>query len=58
VAISTATTPARPATSERITALASRVRRLSPDRRHPERFHEEKSEVVAELRRIARALAS
>jgi hypothetical protein len=35
-------------------ALAERVRRLSPDRRDPERFHIEKDELAAELRRMAR----
>ena len=35
-------------------ALALTVRRLSPDRRDPERFHAEKSEVAAALRRLAR----
>lgn len=34
--------------------LALRVARLGPDRRNPERFHEDKSEIVAELRRLAR----
>lgn len=34
--------------------LAERVVRLSPSHRDPERFHEEKSEVAAELRRLAR----
>lgn len=36
--------------------LAERVRRLLPDRHHPEQFHEEKSEVVFELRRLAKGL--
>lgn len=36
-------------------ALAERVRRLSPSRRDPEQFHIEKSELAAELRRLARA---
>lgn len=44
--------------AEKIICLASRVRRLTPDRRDPERFHEEKSELADELRRLARALAS
>jgi hypothetical protein len=34
--------------------MAERVRRLSPSHRDPERFHEEKSELAAELRRLAR----
>lgn len=39
-------------------ALADRIRRLAPDRRDPERFHMEKSEIAAELRRLARELAA
>lgn len=35
-------------------SLASKVERLSPHHRQPERFHEDKSEIVAELRRLAR----
>ncbi|WP_286705483.1 hypothetical protein [Acidiphilium sp. 37-64-53] len=34
--------------------LAARVARLSPDRRDPEKYHCEKSEIAAELRRLAR----
>ena len=37
-------------------ALACAVGRLSPDRRDPERFHMDKSELVAQLRRLARTL--
>jgi hypothetical protein len=38
----------------RIFDLAEAVRRLSPpDRRDPERFHIEKSDLAAELRRVA-----
>jgi hypothetical protein len=44
--------PSNPGTLE---DLAERVRRLSPDRRDPEQFHIEKSELAAELRRLARA---
>lgn len=33
--------------------MANRVRRLSPDRRDPERFHIEKDELAADLRRLA-----
>jgi len=33
--------------------LAHRVRHLVPSSRHPERFHEDKSEIVAELSRLA-----
>ena len=36
--------------------LADRVRRLCPDRRDPERFHIEKSEIEHELRELARVL--
>lgn len=38
--------------------LAERVRRLSPSHRDPERFHEDKSEIERELRRLARRVAS
>ena len=38
--------------------LAHAVARLSPSHRDPHRFHEDKSEIVAELRRMARALGS
>ena len=37
----------------RITDIADRLARLAPDHRDPHRFHEEKSELVAELRRLA-----
>lgn len=33
--------------------IARRVERLTPSPRHPERFHEDKSEIVAELHRLA-----
>lgn len=38
----------------RLDKLARRVERLSPHHRWPERFHEDKSDIVAELRQIAR----
>ncbi len=38
-------------------ALASAVGRLSPSHRDPEAFHIGKSEIVAELRRLARNIA-
>lgn len=38
--------------------LADRVRRLSPHHRDPERFHEDKSEIERELRRLARRVAN
>ncbi|MBB2163840.1 hypothetical protein HLH26_04685 [Gluconacetobacter sp. 1b LMG 1731] len=34
--------------------LARAVQRLIPDRRDPEKFHADKSEIVAMLRRMAR----
>jgi hypothetical protein len=37
---------------ESISDLASRVERLGPDRRNPERFHEEKSEIASGLRQL------
>lgn len=42
-------------TTDTLNVLAQRVAWLSPDRRDPHRFHEEKSEIVNELRRLARA---
>lgn len=33
--------------------LADRVERLTPHPRRPERFHEDKSEIVAELHHLA-----
>lgn len=36
--------------------LANRVRRLVPSHRDPEAFHEAKSEIEADLRRLARVL--
>jgi len=33
--------------------IADRIERLAPSHRDPFRFHEEKSELVAELRRLA-----
>lgn len=38
--------------------LASAVGRLSPSHRDPERFHLDRSEIVAELRRLARTLGA
>ncbi|MDG4670890.1 hypothetical protein P9A16_07130 [Shinella sp. 838] len=34
-------------------ALADRLERLAPSHRDPHRYFEEKSEIVAELRRLA-----
>ena len=42
--------------SENLDDLALRVSRLGPDHRKPERFHEEKSEIVYELRELQRVL--
>ncbi len=49
-------THAHPGPPAMLEALADRVSRLSPSHRDPHRFHEDKSEVVAELRRLARLL--
>ncbi|WP_312608717.1 hypothetical protein [Agrobacterium pusense] len=37
----------------RINAIANRLERLAPSHRDPFRFHEDKSELVHELRRLA-----
>jgi hypothetical protein len=34
--------------------IAFRVERLAPHHRNPERFHEDKADIVAELERLAR----
>ena len=34
-------------------SLAPRLRRLAPSPRNPDAFHEEKSEIVHELRKLA-----
>ncbi|HQT86803.1 hypothetical protein [Acidiphilium rubrum] len=39
---------------ETLAELAARVQRLAPDRRDPERYYCEKSEIAAALRRLAR----
>lgn len=39
-----------------LAVLASRVARLSPDRRDPERFHMDKDDIAKQLRRLARSL--
>ena len=44
----------RPRIAEMLNAIAQRLRNLSPDHRDPEKFHIQKSELVAELRRLAR----
>ena len=45
--------PSPPPLAEVLRSLAGRLSRLGPDRRDPERFHAEKSALVAELRRLA-----
>lgn len=40
-------------TATALHALADRLERLAPSHRDPFRFHEEKSELVSELRRLA-----
>lgn len=45
-----------PSLPDRLRDLAHEVQRLSPSHRDPERFHEDKSEIVAELRRLARGV--
>lgn len=55
-------TPARslpsrtPTPADQLERLALAVRCLAPSHRDPERFHVDRSEVVAELRRLARTL--
>jgi hypothetical protein len=39
---------------ERLEALAARLSRLSPDAWRPDRYVEEKSDIVSALRRLAR----
>lgn len=41
-----------------LAALADKVRRLSPSHRNPERFHEDKSEIERDLRRLARRVGN
>ena len=38
---------------EALNDLAGRLRRLTPNWQNPERFHEAKSELIADLRRLA-----
>jgi hypothetical protein len=38
--------------------IADKVRRLSPSHRNPERFHEDKSEIERDLRRLARRVGN
>lgn len=41
-------------TAEQLNTIADRLLRLSPSHRDPHQFHETKSELVDELRRLAR----
>ena len=43
--------------AEALETIASRLRYLAPDHRDPHRFHEQKSQLVAELQRLARRAA-
>ena len=43
--------------SEQIAELVCRIRKLCPDHRDPHRFHEEKSEIVHELSKLARKVS-
>lgn len=40
-------------TAARLHEIADRLARLAPCHRDPHRYHEEKSELVAELRKLA-----
>lgn len=42
--------------AERLFEIARRVERNLPSHRNPEAFHAEKSEIVHDLRRLARSL--
>jgi hypothetical protein len=46
-----------PAIAERLAALEAIAVRLGPDRRDPEKFHEDKSELVRGIGAVRRALA-
>lgn len=43
----------KPPLAERLAELAARVVQNEPDRRDPERFHCEKSDIAHQLRKIA-----
>lgn len=49
-------TPSARKLAERLFELAQRVDRNLPSRHNPEAFHAEKSEIVHDLRRIARSI--
>lgn len=52
------TQPYYPTNQTALDDLANAVQRLTIDRRDPEKFHRDKSEIVAALRRMARKAAS
>ena len=45
-----------PTASDLLHDLARRVQQLSPDRRDPEHFHLEKSDVAHQMRKLARRI--
>lgn len=49
-------TTLHPSTPQLLEDLAGRLGRLAPSHRDPEHFHLERSELVHELRRLARRL--
>ncbi len=53
-----AATPGYTATNSEVEALldlVDKINRLAPSHRNPHEFHEQKSEIAAELRRLAKA---
>ena len=44
--------------AERLTELARQINRLAPDWQRPEQFFETRSEIAAEIRRVARTIES
>ncbi|WP_160122442.1 hypothetical protein [Rhodovarius lipocyclicus] len=48
--------PTPPCPLYTIEGIAARLARLSPSHRDPEQFHIDKSELLAELRRLARTI--
>lgn len=47
-----------PVTPVTLRLIADKVRHLSPSHRNPERFHEDKSEIERDLRRLARRVGN
>ena len=45
-----------PVSADMLRALATRVQRLTPDRRNPEQFHLDRDLIRAELQRLARRI--